>query len=284
MNNSIFEQMCARYSTVTKADLMNATHEVMQQITLAGLYRGGFFNQAAFYGGTCLRIFYELQRFSQDLDFSLLQEDTNFALENYFEVIIVEFKALGKEVFISKKMKTARTNVESAFLKENTHIYNLQFSNEKQIKIKIEVDTHPPPDFTTEFKLLLLPFSFMTRCYTLPDLFAGKMHAFLFRNWKNRVKGRDWYDFEWYVRNNITLNFNHLQKRVLQINALCEKIFTYEVFKKMMKERIEKTNMEAVKSEVRPFLKNPKEMDIWNQDYFLQLVDRIRLSERAKCS
>jgi predicted nucleotidyltransferase component of viral defense system len=215
--------------------------------------------------------------FSEDMDFSLLQPDKNFVLENYFDPIISEFKALGKEVIINKKTKTAKTNVESAFLKENTEIYDLQFTTEKRIKIKIEVDTQPPLDFSTEYKLLLLPFSFMTRCYSLSDLYAGKMHAFLFRNWQTRVKGRDWYDLEWYVRNNVALNFNHLQKRTEQINALSAKEFTPDIFKKMLKERIEKTNIEAVKNDVRPFLKNPQEMEIWSAGYFLQLIDRIQI-------
>ena len=279
MADTIFSQMLSRYPIATKDDLTNATHEVMQQITLAGLYRGGFFDQAAFYGGTCLRIFHGLQRFSEYMDFSLLQADENFTLENYFEQIITEFKAVGKDVEISRKAKSAQTNIESAFLKENTEIYDLKFTTEKRIKIKIEVDTQPPLDFATEYKLLLLPFSFMTRCYSLPDLYAGKMHAFLFRNWKTRVKGRDWYDFEFYVRNNIALNFNHLQKRVEQINNLTEKDFTLDIFKQMLKERIEKTNIEAVKNDVRPFLKNPQEMDIWSTAYFLQLADMIRFEK-----
>ena len=280
MPNTVFTQMLSRYPIATKEDLRNATHEVMQQIALAGLYRGGFFDRAAFYGGTCLRIFYGLQRFSEDMDFSLLQADKNFALENYFEPIIAEFKALGKEVVIDKKSKTAQTNVESAFLKENTEIYNLRFTTEKRVKIKIEVDTQPPSDFSTEYKLLLLPFSFMTRCYSLSDLYAGKMHAFLFRNWQNRVKGRDWYDFEWHVRNNTILNFNHLQKRAEQISLLDEKDFTPDIFKAMLKERIEKTNIEAVKNDVRPFLKNPAEMEIWTTDYFLQLANMIQLENK----
>jgi len=275
MNSAIFDKMLSRYQIATKDDLTNATHEVMQEIALAGFYKAGFFDRAAFYGGACLRIFYGMQRFSEDMDFSLLQADENFALENFFEAIIAEFKALGKEVVIQKKAKTPQRNVESAFLKEKTEIYNLQFATEKRIKIKIEVDTQPPSGFVTEYKLLMLPFSFMTRCYSLPDLFAGKMHAFLFRNWQNRVKGRDWYDFEWYVRNNITLNFNHLQKRAEQINALNERDFTLDIFKKMLKERIEKTNIEAVKNDVRPFLKNPQEMEIWSTEYFLQLTDMI---------
>jgi len=279
MPNTIFENMLSRYPIATKDDLKNATHEVMKQITLAGLYRGGFFDKAAFYGGTCLRIFHGLQRFSEDMDFSLLQSDENFALENYFEQIITEFKAVGKEVEINKKKKTIQTNIESAFLKENTEIYDLQFTTEKRIKIKIEVDTQPPLDFSTEYKLLLLPFSFMTRCYSLPDLYAGKMHAFLFRNWKTRVKGRDWYDFEFYVRNNIALNFNHLQKRSEQISHLTENNFTSEIFKQMLKERIEKTSIETVKKDVRPFLKNPQEMEIWSTEYFLQLADMIRFKK-----
>ncbi|MCL2327184.1 MAG: nucleotidyl transferase AbiEii/AbiGii toxin family protein [Bacteroidetes bacterium] len=279
MPNSIFETMLSRYQIATKDDLTNATHEVMQEITLAGLYKAGFFDKAAFYGGTCLRIFHGLQRFSEDMDFSLLQADEHFSLEQYFEPLIAEFKAVGKEIVINKKTKTTQTNIESAFLKEDTAIYDLQFTAEKRIKIKIEVDTQPPLDFSTEYKLLMLPFSFMTRCYSLPDLYAGKMHAFLFRNWQNRVKGRDWYDFEWYIRNNIALNFNHLQKRTAQINNVPEKDFTPEMFRHMLKERILKTDINSVKNDVRPFLKNPQEMEIWSTDYFLQLADMVRFEK-----
>jgi len=278
MNNSIFENMLSRYAIRTKEDRTNALHEVMQQITLAGLYRGGFFDKAAFYGGTCLRIFYGMQRFSEDMDFSLLQPDENFRLENYFDTITSEFKAVGRDITIIKKEKKTQTNVESAFLKDNTDVYNLSFSTEKQIKIKIEVDTQPPAGFTTEYKLLLLPFSFMVRCYTLSDLYAGKTHAFLFRNWKTRVKGRDWYDFEWYVRNNVSLNFNHLQKRVEQMKNVSEQDFTLEIFKKKLKERIERTNIEVVKNDVGPFLKNQSEIEIWSTEYFLQLVDMMSLT------
>ena len=276
MNNSIFDQMLSRYVVKTKDDYFSALHEVMQQITLAGLYRSGFFNKAAFYGGTCLRIFYGLQRFSEDMDFSLLQSDKNFKLEDYFEYIISEFKSLGRDVVISKKEKQRQTNVESAFLKDDTAVYNLQFRTERSVKIKIEVDVNPPSGFSSEHKLLLLPFSFMTRCYILPDLYAGKMHALLFRAWKNRVKGRDWYDFEWYVRNNIALDFNHFCQRTYQLGSLKEGELTYDSFKQLLKEKIAKTNIEMVKNDVRPFIKNHSEMDIWSGDYFSQLADMVR--------
>ena len=165
---NVFDQMLSRYEIKTNDDSINAHHEVMQQITLAGLYRGGFFDKAAFYGGTCLRIFYGMERFSEDMDFSLLQTDESYNLENYFEPIINEFKALGRDVVINKKQKNKQTNIESAFLKDGTAMYNLQFKTERSIKIKIEVDTNPPLGFTTEHKLLLLPFSFISRCYALP--------------------------------------------------------------------------------------------------------------------
>lgn len=273
---NILEQMLTRYKSQTTEERLHATREVMQQITLAGLYRGGFFDKAAFYGGTCLRVFYGLQRFSEDMDFSLLHPDKNFDLENYFTPVIDEFKAYGKDVLINKKENKTHTNVESAFLKDNTAIYNLKFNTERTIRIKIEVDINPPSGYATEHKLLLLPFSFMPRCYIISDLYAGKMHAFLFRNWKNRVKGRDWYDFEWYVRNNVVLNFNHLCQRIVQLDSLGKLEMSQDDFKSMLKEKITHTNINKVKDDVSPFINNQEEMAIWSTDYFIQLVDLIR--------
>lgn len=276
---NLFDLMLSRYPVQTDNDAINARHEVMQQITLAGLYRGGFFNNAAFYGGTCLHIFYGLQRFSEDMDFFLLQQDAAFQLENYFGPILNEFKAMGREVVINKKVKKNPTNIESAFLKEDTAVYNVEFRTERNIKIKIEVDIKPPSGFVTEHKFLLLPFSFMVRCYTLPDLYAGKMHALLFRSWENRVKGRDWYDFEWYVRNNTTLNLEHLGHRCLQFGSLHQEELTKAAFIQLLREKISNTNIEKVKQDVRPFLKNPVELDIWSTDYFLHLAEMIQFSK-----
>lgn len=272
---NVFDQMISRYELKTNDDYINALHEVMQQIALAGLYRGGFFSKAAFYGGTCLRIFHGLQRFSEDMDFSLLDKNQGFVLEDYFDAVINEFKALGRDVLIHKKQKKKQTNVESAFLKDDTAIYNLQFRTERSIKIKIEVDINPPLQFGTENKLLLLPFSFMCNCYELSGLYAGKMHALIFREWRNRVKGRDWYDFEWYVRNSTTLDFKHFCERTRQFKSL-EGELTKEGFKEMLRKKISGTDIGKVKNDVKPFIKNTSEMDIWSVDYFLKLVDMIR--------
>ena len=253
----------------------NAIFEVNQQIILAGLYAGGFFDCAAFYGGTCLRIFHGLQRFSEDMDFSLLSQNENFDVTKYFPSIIDAFAMVGRKVEIKKKDKTNFGKIESAFLKDNTEVFDIHFQTEKSIKIKIEVDTCPPLKFNTEQKLLLLPHSFMTRCFTLPNLFAGKMHALVYRVWKNRVKGRDWFDFEWYVRNNLNLDFGHLKERCSQFNG--EEI-TINSFKEKLIDRLSSTDIKQVKSDVLPFVRNPNDIKIWSNDYFIQLANMINFS------
>ena len=167
----------------------NALYEVMQQVVLSGLYRGGFFNEAAFYGGTCLRIFYGLKRYSEDMDFSLLAKNTDFNLEKYFPAIIEEARLLGREIVITKKDKKNFSRVESAFLKDNTDVYNLTFATDKTLKIKIEVDIDPPLGFKTEQKLLMLPFSFNTRCMLPSDLMPARCtHSF---SVSGRIESRD---------------------------------------------------------------------------------------------
>ena len=270
--------MLSRYEIMTNSDKLNATHEVMQQIALSALYRAGFFSKAAFYGGTCLRIFHNLQRFSEDMDFSLLEKNESFSIENYFSTIQDEFQSLGRQVQITKKEKKQASQIESAFLKDNTDIVNVAFQTEPTVKIKIEVDKDPPLNFNTENKLLLLPYSFMTRCVDIPGLFAGKIHAFLYRNWRNRVKGRDWYDLEWYVRNGHTLDFNHLKARALQNGYTGTEEFSPELTIQLLKDRIQKTSITRVLDDVKPFLKETKDLDIWSADYFLQIVDMIKFS------
>ena len=271
--NEIYNLMLSAYEQTTEQQKLNATFEVNQQIILAGLYNGGFFDEAAFYGGTCLRIFHGLQRFSEDMDFSLLTPNKAFDFSRYFQPIIDEFALVGRKVEITKKDKKAFGKVESAFLKDNTDVYDVTFQTEKSVKIKIEVDTQPSLKFDTEQKLLLLPKSFMVRCYTLPNLFAGKMHALLYRTWKNRVKGRDWYDFEWYIRHNTPLDFNHLHERTLQFN---QEDISKELFIEKLKQRFSTADINQVKADVLPFVRNPKELDIWSNDYFLQLASKIK--------
>ena len=278
MNNGIYEQMLSAYPQSTTGQQRNAAFEVSQQIILAGLYHGGFFDEAAFYGGTCLRIFHGLERYSEDMDFSLLSVKEDFDFTKFFQPIVDEFAIVGRKVEITRKEKKGFGKVESAFLKDDTDIYNVIFQTEKSIRIKIEVDTCPPLKFRTEQKLLLLPESFFVRCFTLTDLFAGKMHALVYRTWKNRVKGRDWYDFEWYVRHNVPLDFTHLQERARQFNG--EEI-TVESFKEKLRERLSSADINQVKTDVLPFVRNPKDLEIWSNAYFLQLADMVRFESQT---
>jgi predicted nucleotidyltransferase component of viral defense system len=281
----MIESMLKRYDTQDAEAYYQALREVMQEIALAGLYRGGFFNKAAFYGGTALRIFYGLERFSEDLDFSLLDKQPDFSLEHYFRAIETEFEALGIVVDIKAKKKSKQSDIESAFLKSDTRIHELQiqgmyqqsWSLNKPIKIKFEVDTQPPLGFMTEEKLLLQPFSFYVKCFAAGDLFAGKLHALLYRSWKNRVKGRDWYDFEWYVRHGHSVHLPHFLIRAQESGQLSSlETIDIDTVKTLLHERIEQIDFEQAKLDVVPFLKNTDELDLWSQGYFHDLTEKLK--------
>ena len=276
---TIYESMLASYKREGgRTETPNVEQEVCQKITLAGLRRGGFFDHAAFYGGTCLRLFHNLPRWSEDMDFSLTEKRNDIHLENYFDAIREEFKLAGFDVTITKKEKKAFGRVESAFLKENTEAYDIKFQTKKSVKVKIELDTDPPLMFATEQKLLIQPYSFMTRCFTLPDLYAGKMHALVYRTWQKRVKGRDWFDFEWYVRNQIPLDFKHLQERIKEFSG---EDVSLEAFLDLLRQRLSTTDIDNVKQDVLPYIDSSRqeELAIWSNEYFLQLVDLMKVQQ-----
>ena len=273
---NIYDQMVAEYQQQASTSTPNVEQEVMQKIALAGLSRGGFFKHAAFYGGTCLRLFHQLPRYSEDMDFTLREKNSDIHLEDFFPYIIEEFHLAGHEVVIQKKEKKMFGRVESAFLKENTEVFDIKFQTKKTVKVKIEMDTDPPLGFETEDLPLSRPYPFVVRCVALSDLYAGKMHALLYRNWKTRVKGRDWYDFQWYVANRVPLNFEHLQKRIREFN---DEDITKERFMEMLHEKLSTTDIESVKQDVRGFIFNQRDIEIWSNDYFLKLADMMVFKE-----
>ena len=286
---TIIEQMLSNYEITNESDLINALKEVFQEIALLGLYQGGFFEKAAFYGGTALRILHGLPRFSEDLDFTLLEKNSDFNLERYFDFIIDEFEALGIKIEIAKKeKKDFASNIASAFLKNGTAIHTLKIEannlenilngvhSGKKLKIKFEVDVNPPLKFQTESKTLLLPKTFNVITMTLPNLYAGKMHAVLCRKWASRVKGRDWFDFEWYVKRNTPLNLTHLQERMYESGDLDKNINLDErLFKEFMYKRIDELDVTAAIKEVSPFIKDKSGFEFWSKEYFKLLVDRV---------
>ncbi len=285
---TIIEQMLNKYTIESEDELINALKEIYQEITLLGLYRGGFFQKAVFYGGTALRIIHGLDRFSEDLDFSLLQKDAEFNIENYFSYVIDEFEALGIAIKLSKKTKSTTSAIESAFLKNNTSIHTLNLEVEdlsnildgvhstKKLKIKFEVDTNPPLNFQTSPHTLLLPTTFNIVSMTLPNLYAGKMHALLFRNWKTRVKGRDWYDFEWYIKRGTHLNLEHLKERMVDSGNFEEsRELTQDILKDLLIKKIQILDIRKAKDDVKIFIKNQSVLDFWSKEYFILLTNKI---------
>ncbi len=275
------------YKPTNKEEAEAALREIMQEVALAGLQRSGFFEKAAFYGGTALRIFYGLDRFSEDLDFSLLEVNPEFSLESYLNGMVTEFKALGMEVSVKEKKKTAETNIDSAFLKSETVWKELLLENiipqtglatAPGIKIKLEIDTEPPPGFQTEEKLLLRPFSFYVKCFTQPDLFAGKMHALLFRKWRNRVKGRDWYDLEWYIKKGVPLHLEHFLKRAQNSGDWPKETISESEFLQLLQTRIENVSFDNIKDDIARFIKDARVLDIWSPAYFKDLAQRIKFN------
>ncbi len=275
----------AEYNPQNEEETLAAMREIMQEIALAALSRTDFYKKAAFYGGTALRIFYGLDRYSEDLDFSLLESDPNFSLAPYFSVIIDEFESLGIRVSIREKDKRIKTPIESAFLKSETIWQELVLedvvkqhgiSSNKSIKIKIEIDRIPPLGFETEEKLLVRPFSFYVNCFSLPSLFAGKLHALLFRKWKNRVKGRDWYDMEWYIRKGVPLNTQHFLNRAIETKDWKEETITSEQILQLLTEKIKDVSFEAVKEDVRRFIPNDEKLKIWSVNYFKDLIQKMK--------
>ena len=256
----------------------NITHEVMQQIALAGLSRGGFFEKAAFYGGTCLHLLHGMSRYSEDMDFSLLEPNREFRFEDYFPAIVEEFRLAGKDVEIKMKHKGQPSAIESAFLKESSDVFDIGFTTEKRLKVKIEVDIDPPPKFTTEMLTVVSPRTCWVRAYDLPGLFAGKVSAALFRKWKTRVKGRDWYDVAWYISHHVRLDLAHLVERAKESEPSAD-VSTPEKLLAAFDAKIDAIDFENAKEDVRPFLTDKSELDIWSKDFFRQMVRKIVFKE-----
>jgi len=283
----IIEQMLKLYDTQTVQDKKNGIKEIVQEIVLCGLSRAGFFKTAAFYGGTALRIFYGLDRFSEDLDFSLKKADPFFNIAEYQAILEKEICSYGLNFKMESKEKSVDTDIKSAFLKGNTKEHMLMFyaddrlartmgSNEV-IRVKLEVDTNPPDFATFEIKYRLLPIPYEITLYDKPSLFAGKIHAVICRAWKNRVKGRDLYDYVFYLSGGTTVNLAHINARLEQSGYISEgKKITIDDIKEMLCKRFANIDYEQAKQDVLPFIKNPDALDVWNPDFFCAITKELK--------
>lgn len=287
--NQAVSSMLSRYNCVSAQDYENALKEIIQEIALLGLWRSKFFEHAAFYGGTALRILYGLDRFSEDLDFSLLKPNHDFRLNPYLKSVEEELRGMGFDATVEAREKTIKTSTESAFIKTGTKETFIKIQapdslakrvHENQLmSIKFEVDVDPPSNFESEAKTLLQPIPFSVNTYTMPDLFAGKIHAILQRNWKNRVKGRDYYDLVWYIARDVPVHLIHLEQRLRQTSGWTMKRNLRQTdLLNLLEEKISSLDVTAAKKDVAPFLKDKATLDLWSKDFFRSLLTRLKAS------
>ena len=145
------------------------------------------------------------------------------------------------------------------------------------IKIKFEVDTNPPALASFERKYRLLPVPYEVMLYDMPSLFAGKVHAVICRAWKSRIKGRDLYDYVFFLSKGAHLNIEHLKARLVQTGVWDEgKAFSVEDAKHLLYERFETIDYQQAKADVVPFLKNTSALDMWSADFFKQITEGLR--------
>jgi predicted nucleotidyltransferase component of viral defense system len=262
----------------------------LQQAALLGLERHGIFEKAAFYGGIALRILYGLDRFSEDLDFTLLKPDSEFDFTPYLEGMKKELSSFGFEMEVLQKEKNIETSVLSAFMKMNTIQLYLAIGDEKKskttnhnekVQIKLEIDTEPPPHARLQNRLVLNPMSFYVLTLHQSDLFAGKMHAALYRAWKGRVKGRDWYDIIWYITNKIPISLTYLEACMRQAkNLLSDEVLDREKLLRLLEEKIDSIDWISAKADMRPFISDPERLDIWSSEYFQAAIKQIIVEKR----
>lgn len=284
--NNILTQMLSKYEIRNTNDEINALKEIIQEIVLSGLSRGGFFSEAAFYGGTALRIFYKLDRFSEDLDFALLKPNKDFDLSKYFIYIEKELKAYGLNLEINSKQKSINSNITSAFLKGDTLEHILKFFPNKtehkydallkDIKIKLEVDINPPSGAIYEEQYKLLPSPHQIKLYDKESLLAGKIHAILCRGWSTRTKGRDLYDYVFFLANDTKVNIELIKNKLIESKYI-ENASNFDIatLKELLINKFNEIDYIESKEDVIPFIKNVDSLNIWNKDFFISITNNL---------
>lgn len=286
MTHSNIKSIFDRYDK-SKISEQTKIREILQQTALLGLERQGFFEKAAFYGGTALRILYGLDRFSEDLDFTLLKSNENFDFTPFLEGMRKELLSFGFNMEVTTKVKSIETSIVSAFMKMNTIELYLAIGEEtkaksvihnEKVQIKLEVDINPPPHARFENHLVLNPVTFYVLTLHKSDLFAGKMSAILYRAWKGRVKGRDWYDLIWYIQNKVPLNLSYLEACMRQAGNLePHKSLDSHQLIKMLNAKIQSIDWESAKADMRSFIPDPERLEIWSSQFFSDLINHLQV-------
>lgn len=282
MSVQIIQQRLMNYNCKTDIEEQQAIREITQEVVLAALGRGDFFKHALFQGGTCLRIFYGLNRFSEDMDFILREPKPDFQLKDHIKNLTDELAAYGYNIEIIDRNQADLT-VKKAFLKDDSlgKVIDLRHSNQtgllKKIRIKLEVDTNPPSGSGYDLKYLDFPFVSSVAVQDRPSLFAGKIHALLCRDY---IKGRDWYDFIWYTGNQTGVNYDFLTSAINQIGPWQGQSITVD--RAWLLTELERTivsiNWKQVIEDVRRFVRVEEQpsLDLWSKELFLGQLDKLK--------
>lgn len=290
MPHEVISQMLDEYNPRNQDEQENVMKEILQELVLLALSKSDFFEKAAFYGGTALRIFYDLPRFSEDLDFSLIRPDPSFALKDYVSIIAQQLQDFGISAEVKYKAKTKQSAVQSAFVKSGTEQLYLTFFNEsihlengRKLTVKFEIDTNPPEDARYDERFRLSPFPHMVKLYDAPSLFAGKLHALLCRGWKNRIKGRDLFDYVFYLQHHIPVHLKHLEQRMRQSGHLSanESLTAVNLIERL-NSFFDSVDYDQAKTDVVDFITDPlaaKSLDIWSPEFFKSITRNLIIDE-----
>lgn len=288
--NKAISVMLKKYGPIRdRIDEENALKEVLQYITLLGLNRAGFFDKAAFYGGTALRMLYDLDRFSEDMDFCLEKKDSSFSFKPYLTSLSSELELYGFKAQIEEKRSGLDVAVNSAFVKQDTYSAllligsNTKGIHKKQLlKVKLEVDKENPIGAKFQKKLVPLPVPFMVNTLDEPSLFAGKLHAIIARSYINRVKGRDYYDLLFYAARGTKVNLNYLEAKLRNSNHYSETHpLTLDTMIQLLKDKFKTVDFKKAKDDVAPFLKTEQRRDLnnWSPELFSALIENLDTQE-----
>ena len=276
----LIQERLASYNAANQLEEEYAVKEILQDIALYGLWRAGFFDIAAFQGGTCLRIVHGMGRFSEDIDFILKQPDPDFSWPVYLQGMVQCFEEFGLQSEILDKSRMDQ-RIKKAQIKDNSicHQLNLSFFRENPARkqtIKLEIDVDPPENSGFAYRYLDFPLDFEVCHQDLNSNFSLKIHALLCRPY---VKGRDWYDFNWYVKQRVKPNLAHLQAALLQWGPWAGQEIQIDLkwLKQKLTEKIGRIDWQDAAMDVERFLRLQEQhsLKLWSVAFFLHKVEQL---------
>lgn len=277
----------------TSDELLQKIKEIFQEFVLHGLFKGGFFDKGIFYGGTALRILHGLDRFSEDLDFTLEEPNENFFWVDYRKHIVKIFESCGiheNSIFFGDERGN---NIKTTWLKIPYSAINVAINDpefllnppNKFARVRIEIDPNPSGFYSTEVKQLNVPPTIPIKTYTRENLFAGKLHAVLCRKWgriaPGRNKGRDLWDFLWFLERNIPVNVIYLKEKMVQTGDFQKnKQLNEQIIKNLLEDKFNEINFEHSKADIKPFISDIKVLESWNAEYFNTFLEKLKISDK----